>query len=72
MKVRNKLKQLMEEKDVKSVKELSYETGIYYGTLLNFYHERFDIFNADLVAKLCGFFNCKIDDLLVLEKERAS
>ncbi len=71
MKVRNRLKALMKEKGIKSVLELSRQTGLYYGTLLNFYHERFEVFNVTLVAELCVFFECSINDLLVLE-EKAS
>lgn len=72
MKVRNRMKELMREHDIKTVLEISEKTGLYYGTLLNFYHERFEVFNAPLVAGLCEFFNCKIGDLLILDENKAS
>jgi putative transcriptional regulator len=72
MKVRNQLKILMAKNDIRSVMELSKQTGLYYQTLLSFYHERYEFFNTSLVGTLCEFFNCNIEDLLTLEKEKAS
>lgn len=70
MKVRNKLKILMAKNDIRSVTELSKRTGIYYNTLLSFYHERYEVFNSSLVATLCEFFKCSIEDLLTLEEQK--
>ncbi|MFT8319319.1 MAG: helix-turn-helix transcriptional regulator [Bacillus sp. (in: firmicutes)] len=72
MKVKHQLKVLMAKHNINSVKELSRQTGIFYGTLLNFYHQRYEAFNAPLIATLCEFFGCRIQDLLVLEKEKVS
>jgi putative transcriptional regulator len=69
MKVRNNLRILMAKKGVKSVRELSRETELCYETLLNFYHERFEVFNSALVGKLCDYFQCEVGDLLELEKK---
>lgn len=72
MKIRNRLKDLMEEKGIKTVAELSKDTGIYYGTLLNFYHQKYENFNPVIVAALCKALDCKINDLLELTDHKAS
>jgi putative transcriptional regulator len=69
MKVRNNLRMLMAKNNVKSVLELSRQTGLCYQTLLSFYHERYEVFNNTLVSTLCEFFHCEVGDLLVLEKK---
>jgi putative transcriptional regulator len=69
MRVRNNLPKLMGEKRIRSVSELSRLTEIPYPTLINFYNEKFETFNAELIKKLCLFFNCQIGDLLYLEHE---
>lgn len=69
MKVRNNLPKLMGEKRIRSVSELSRLTEIPYSTLINFYNEKFETFNAELIKRLCLFFNCQIGDLLYLERE---
>lgn len=70
MKVRNNLPKLMGEKRVKSITQLSKETKIPYSTLNNFYNERFETFNAELIKNLCIYFGCSIEDLLYLEKDK--
>jgi len=69
MKVRNRLPELMARERIKSVKQLSRLTGISYPTLYNFYNEKYETFNAQLIKRLCEFFNCEIGDLLYLERE---
>ncbi len=68
MVIKHRLKILMAENNINSVSELSRETKLPYGTLLNFYHQRFNVFNADLIAALCTYFKCEITDLIVLER----
>ncbi|MGD6898635.1 helix-turn-helix domain-containing protein [Bacillus infantis] len=72
MRVRNRLRFLMAEKKVSSLVEVSRGAKVHYGTLRNFYHEKYDVFNGKLIAALCQYFDCKIEDLLVLEDEKAS
>ncbi|GIN38406.1 helix-turn-helix transcriptional regulator [Bacillus sp. Gen3] len=72
MKVRNRMRILMAEKKVSSVLKISRDTGLDYGTLLNFYHERFENFNNKVIATLCEYFGCQIDDLLELVEEKVS
>jgi putative transcriptional regulator len=72
VKVKNNLRILMAKHDVKSVRELSKATDLHYGTLLNFYHQRFEVFNVKVVASLCEYFECEIQDLLEIIKEKAS
>ena len=64
--IKNRLKILMATKDIKSLAELSRETGIFYGTLNNFYNQKFDVVNYDIIVKLCEYFDCQIEDLLEL------
>lgn len=72
MKVKNNLRILMAKHEVKSVRVISKATGLHYGTLLNFYHQRFDVFNGKVIAGLCEYFQCEIEDLLELVKDKAS
>lgn len=67
MKIRNNLRKLMAEKKVKSVMFLSQTLEIPYPTLLNFYHEKYETFNADMIKKLCMYFGCEINELIYLE-----
>lgn len=72
MKIKNNMRILMAKKGVDTVREVSKETKIHYGTLLNFYHQKFDVFNGRVVAALCEYFECEIQDLLELVEEKAS
>ena len=65
-KIKNRLKILMATKDIKSVAELSRDTEIFYGTLNNFYHQKYEVINYEIITKLCEYFDCKIEDLLEL------
>lgn len=58
----------MAKHNINSVSELSRLTGIYYATLLSFYHQKYEVLNTQLVVALCEFFECQIGDLLQLEK----
>jgi putative transcriptional regulator len=69
MRVRNNLRILMAKKGVKSVSQLSRETGLCYETLLNFYHHKYEVFNNKVVSTLCEFFDCSVGDLLELDKK---
>lgn len=69
MKVKHNLRILMAKKRIKSIRELSEQSGIYVITLRNFssyVHKKLD---PELIAELCKFFECKIEDLLYLEDE---
>lgn len=66
MKVKNNMRILMAKKGVDSVAEISRDTSLHYGTLLNFYHQRYEVFNVKVIAGLCEYFGCKIEDLLTL------
>ncbi|MFP7288028.1 helix-turn-helix transcriptional regulator [Shouchella clausii] len=67
--VRHRLRELMVAHDIPSVQELSRQTGIYYATLLNFYHNKFNTFNNRTIATLCEFFDCRIDELIYLDEK---
>lgn len=66
--IRHNLPLLMAKKRIKSIKELERSIKKYeYATLINFntyVHKKLD---PELVADLCEFFGCKIEDLLYLE-----
>ena len=68
MRVRNKLGFYLQKHDL-SLLQLSKEVEVNYTTLNSFYKGKHRIFNAELVAKLCDYFNCEIGELLYLEKE---
>lgn len=68
MVIRHNLPLLMAKKRIKSMKELQRSMKKYhYATLVNFntyVHKKLD---PELVADLCEFFGCDINDLLYLE-----
>ena len=68
--VRNRLKELMAKRDIPSVTALSRETGLFYLTLLSFYHGKSNMFNTQLVTTLCSYFECGISDLLYIDERR--
>lgn len=69
MKIKNRLPALMGEKRVKSITQLSKDTGLSTSTLYNFYHERYETFNGELVKTLCIYFGCQVGDLLFLGED---
>ena len=44
-------------------------TGLARTTISNLYHDRATRINYETISKLCALFDCKIEDLLVLESE---
>lgn len=72
MKIKNNMRILMAKKGVDSIRQVSEGAKVHYGTLLNFYHQRFEVFNGRLIAALCTYFECNIEDLLELVEEKVS
>ncbi len=68
-KVKSKLHILMGERKIKSINQLSNETGITRKTLTRIYNDESNQLDFGTIAKLCDFFGCDLSDLLYLEDE---
>ena len=67
-KVKFRLHILMGEHKIRSISQLSKETGLSRPTLTKIYDNETNRIEFETIEKLCTFFNCEIDDLMVLEK----
>jgi DNA-binding Xre family transcriptional regulator len=70
--IRHNLWPLMIRKNIKTLAELSRQTGVDYRTLQNFnsyIHKKLD---PELICKLCKTLECSIGDLLFIEDGQAS
>lgn len=61
------LLQLMLDKNIKTVKEVSDKTGITLKTLYSMSNEKTTRMDFKTLIKLCEFFECEIKDLLVFK-----
>jgi putative transcriptional regulator len=68
--IKSRLHILMGEKKIKSINQLSNETGISRLTLTNIYNESGKAIEYETMHKLCDYFNCTVGDLLVYEKDK--
>jgi putative transcriptional regulator len=68
-KVKINLHVLMGQHRIRSINQLSKETGITRQTLTRLYNEESNQLDFATIAKLCDFFKCDIADLLYLEEE---
>jgi DNA-binding Xre family transcriptional regulator len=69
LKVKHRLRVLMAQNNVRSMRELSELTGIETFTLYNFdtyVHKKLD---PKIIVAICQALKCDISDLLYLEKE---
>jgi putative transcriptional regulator len=66
--LRTRLHVLMGEKKIRSINQLSKETGIARTTLTRIYNEESSQLDFTTIEKLCDFFDCDIGDLLYLEE----
>nr|DAJ69824.1 MAG TPA: Cro/C1-type HTH DNA-binding domain protein [Caudoviricetes sp.] len=63
--IKSKLGYIMLDKKIKSVAELSRETGIHRDTLTKLYNEiKIDTVSLGIIFKLCDFFQCPLQDLI--------
>jgi putative transcriptional regulator len=69
-KVRTRLHILMGEYKIKSINQLSKETGITRPTLTRIYNETSNQLDFTTIEKLCDFFHCDLSDLLYLDHQR--
>lgn len=58
----------MGEHKIRSISQLSKETGLSRPTLTKIYDNETNRIEFETIEKLCTFFDCEIDDLMVLEK----
>jgi putative transcriptional regulator len=68
-KLKTRLHILMGEKKIRSINQLSKETGITRQTLTRIYNEESNQLDFATIEKLCLFFDCEPGDLLYLEEE---
>ncbi len=71
MKITTRLEDLMLENRIKSINQLSEQTGITRNTLTKLKNNDSKGVNFETIETLCKFFNCSINDLFQLEKEGA-
>lgn len=63
------LLQLMLNKEIRTVTELSEKTGISLKTLYSMANEKTTRIDFQTIIKLCNFFDCEINDLLVFKNK---
>lgn len=68
-KIKVNLLQLMLDKDIRTVKELSEKTGISLKTLYAMSNEKTTRMDFNTITKLCEFFECEISELLVFKNK---
>ncbi len=69
MKIKSKLEDLMWDKRIKSINQLSLDTGITRPTLTRLKENKSDGIRLETLEKLCHYFQCELTDLLEIEKE---
>lgn len=62
--IKSKLHNLMGENKIRSINQLSNDTGISRLTLTNIYNDSGKAIEYETIDKLCRFFNCAVGDLL--------
>jgi putative transcriptional regulator len=67
MVVKNNLRVLMAKKGV-NIQDVSDATGLSRKSISKLYNETSVQITFDVIARLCVYFNCEVDDLLFLEK----
>jgi len=60
----------MAKNDIRTMIELSSKTGLDKNTISNWYNQKVTRFSAETLEVLCEFFDCKVGDILVYEKEK--
>jgi putative transcriptional regulator len=66
MVVKNNLRVLMAKKGV-NIQDVSDATGLSRKSISKLYNETSVQITFDVIARLCVYFNCGLDDLLTLE-----
>lgn len=68
MVVKNNLRVLMARKNV-NIQDVSDATGLSRKSISKLYNESSIQITFDVIARLCLYFNCEVNDLLYLENE---
>lgn len=71
-KVRNRLMQLIQERERKINRRLKQHdiaefVGISDHTIINWIHNEVTRFDGETIERLCDYFNCELSDLLYFE-----
>ena len=69
MVVKNNLRVLMARKGV-NIQDVSDATGLSRKSISKLYHDTSIQITFDVIARLCVYFNCGVNDLLTLEEEK--
>lgn len=69
MKIIIRLEDLMWENRIKSINQLSEKTGIARATLTRLKKQKSQGINTETLVKLCEFFSCELDELLLVVTE---
>lgn len=64
------LNQVLDNKGI-SQNQMAKDTGISTSTLRNLNHNRTTRINFDILEKICTYLDCRIEDILCLEKNPA-
>lgn len=72
MKVKFRLHILMGEHKIRSISQLSKETGLSRPTLTKIYENETFRIEFETIEKLCDYFNCDVSDLMYLDKSENS
>ncbi|MGM7719408.1 helix-turn-helix domain-containing protein [Metabacillus sp. Hm71] len=67
--IKSNLHILMGEKKIRSINQLSKETGISRPTLTRIYNDESDRIEFTTIYKLCQFFGCEVGDLFTIVKD---
>lgn len=68
MTVGNRLSIVMAERGIKNLTTLAAEAKVKYRSLYAFANQEAKFMDPEMIAKLCIFLNCKIEELLVIKK----
>jgi putative transcriptional regulator len=71
-KVKFRLHVLMGEHKIRSISQLSKETGLSRPTLTKIYENETFRVEFETIEKLCDFFNCDISELMYIDKTKNS
>lgn len=69
--MKNNLRVLMAENKI-NMSELAEATGIARSTISKFYNENSKRIDLGTITTLCNYFNCSIDELIVLEQTQSA
>ncbi|MBD8025563.1 helix-turn-helix transcriptional regulator [Ureibacillus sp. Re31] len=69
--MKNRLRLLMAERHL-NITVLSEKTGISRNAIANIYHEKTTRIDLKTISKLCNFFGCTPNDLLIIGEQSKS